>query len=128
MRRIPQNRHEIKIKVYCDWWLLSLNRQCCIHSVNFTLSIKETHYNFVKFISFLYFKKTIGFHQNFKMDKKIIIIGAGASGVAAATKLISNGFKNITILEGENRLGGRVNTIPFGANIVDMGGQWFVMI
>lgn len=62
------------------------------------------------------------------MDKKIIIIGAGASGVAAATKLISNGFKNITILEGENRLGGRVNTIPFGANIVDMGGQWFVMI
>lgn len=62
------------------------------------------------------------------MDKKIIIVGAGASGVAAATKLLSNGFKNVTILEAENRIGGRVNTIPFGANVVDMGGQWFVFI
>lgn len=62
------------------------------------------------------------------MDKKIIIVGAGASGVAAATKLVSNGFKNVTILEAENRIGGRVHTIPFGANVVDMGGQWFVLI
>lgn len=42
------------------------------------------------------------------MDKKIIVIGAGASGVAATTKLLSNGFKNITILEAENRIGGRL--------------------
>lgn len=59
------------------------------------------------------------------MDKKIIVIGAGASGVAAATKLLSNGFKNITILEAENRIGGRVNTVPFAANVVDLGGQWY---
>lgn len=60
------------------------------------------------------------------MDKKIIVIGAGASGVAAATKLVANGFKQVTILEGGNRIGGRINTIPFGANVVDMGAQWFV--
>lgn len=59
------------------------------------------------------------------MDKKIIIVGAGVSGVAAATKLVSNGFKQVTILEGGNRIGGRINTIPFGANVVDMGAQWF---
>lgn len=58
------------------------------------------------------------------MDKKIIIIGAGASGFAAAAKLISNGFENVTILEAENRIGGRVNTIPFGENVLDMGAQW----
>lgn len=58
------------------------------------------------------------------MDKRIIIIGAGASGFAAAAKLISNGFYNVMILEAENRIGGRVHTIPFGANVVDMGGQW----
>lgn len=58
------------------------------------------------------------------MDKKIIIIGAGASGFAAAAKLISNGFENVIILEGENRLGGRVNTISFGENVLDMGAQW----
>ncbi|XP_055297514.1 spermine oxidase-like [Sitodiplosis mosellana] len=57
------------------------------------------------------------------MNKRIIIVGAGASGVAAATKLVSNGFKQVTILEGGNRIGGRINTIPFGANVVDMGAQ-----
>ncbi|XP_031616985.1 spermine oxidase-like [Contarinia nasturtii] len=58
------------------------------------------------------------------MDKKIVIIGAGPSGVAAATKLMSNGFSNVTILEAGNRIGGRINTISFGANVVDMGAQW----
>lgn len=58
------------------------------------------------------------------MDKKIIIIGAGASGFAAASKLISNGVQNVTILEAENRIGGRINTVQFGANILDMGAQW----
>lgn len=61
------------------------------------------------------------------MDKKIVIVGAGPSGVAAATRLVSNGFKNVTILEAEHRIGGRVNTIPFGANVVDLGAQWFVV-
>lgn len=60
-----------------------------------------------------------------EMDKQIIIIGGGASGFAAASKLISNGFVNIRILEAENRFGGRVNTISFGSNVVDMGAQWF---
>lgn len=55
---------------------------------------------------------------------KIIVIGAGASGIAAATKLYENGFKNITILEAENRIGGRINSVEFGDSIVDIGGQW----
>lgn len=55
-----------------------------------------------------------------------MIIGAGASGMAAATKLVLCGFENVTILEAENRFGGRINTIPFGENVVDMGAQWFV--
>lgn len=58
------------------------------------------------------------------MDKRIIIIGAGAAGFATASTLISHGFRNIIILEAENRFGGRINTIPFGANVVDMGAQW----
>lgn len=58
------------------------------------------------------------------MNKKIVIIGAGASGIACGTKLMSNGFRNIVILEGENRIGGRIHTIPFGKNVVDLGAQW----
>lgn len=58
------------------------------------------------------------------MDKKIIIIGGGAAGFAAASKLLSNGYENVVILEAQDRFGGRVHTIPFGANVVDMGAQW----
>lgn len=58
------------------------------------------------------------------MNKKIVIIGAGVSGIAAATRLISNGFSHVTILEAENRIGGRIHTVPFGSNVVDMGAQW----
>lgn len=37
--------------------------------------------------------------------KKIVIIGAGASGIAAAMKLIANRFTNLTILDAEFRIG-----------------------
>lgn len=64
-------------------------------------------------------------HSSRGMDNtSIIIVGGGSSGFAAASKLLSNNFQNVRILEAENRIGGRVNTIPFGANVVDMGGQW----
>lgn len=58
------------------------------------------------------------------MTQSVIIVGAGASGIAAATKLYENGFQNLTILEAQNRIGGRVHTVPFGDNVLDMGAQW----
>ena len=47
---------------------------------------------------------------------EIIIIGAGASGLAAASRLCEHGIQlaQITILEAENRIGGRVNTQQHG--------------
>lgn len=48
--------------------------------------------------------------------KKLIIVGAGASGLAAASRLIQRGFNpsSLTILEAQNRIGGRVHTINEG--------------
>ena len=43
--------------------------------------------------------------------KQVVIIGAGAAGIAAATRLYENGIRDIIILEAENRIGGRVNTV-----------------
>lgn len=55
---------------------------------------------------------------------KIVIIGSGAAGIATASRLYKNGFNNITILEAENRIGGRINTIEFGKGVIELGAQW----
>lgn len=57
-------------------------------------------------------------------SKRIVIIGAGAAGIAAATRLLESGFENVLLLEAENRFGGRIHTIPFADNVVDLGAQW----
>lgn len=51
-----------------------------------------------------------------KKDAKIVIVGAGAAGIAAATKLHKHGFKNVKVLEAKNRIGGRIHTVPFCKN------------
>ncbi|XP_057324213.1 spermine oxidase-like [Microplitis mediator] len=57
-------------------------------------------------------------------DRRIIIVGTGASGIAAASKLFQNDFKNIKLIEAENRIGGRLWAIKIGDYMLDMGGQW----
>lgn len=51
-----------------------------------------------------------------EISPKIVIIGAGPSGIAAASRLLQNGFNNITILEAEDRIGGRVYSVKIGKN------------
>ena len=43
-------------------------------------------------------------------------MGAGASGLAAAARLVEKGLRQsqLTILEAENRIGGRINTAQYG--------------
>ncbi|CAD6186514.1 unnamed protein product [Caenorhabditis auriculariae] len=54
--------------------------------------------------------------------KKVIVIGAGAAGLSAATQLISFGF-DVTIVEGRNRIGGRVSTINADNDIMETGAE-----
>lgn len=56
-------------------------------------------------------------------NEKIIIIGAGFAGLTAGKLLHESGF-DVTILEGDNRIGGRTNTIRLGKAIVDTGATW----
>ncbi|XP_058828035.1 spermine oxidase-like [Topomyia yanbarensis] len=58
------------------------------------------------------------------MFTKILIIGAGAAGIAAATRLHKNGITDFVILEASNRIGGRIRTVLFGQNTIDLGAQW----
>lgn len=49
-----------------------------------------------------------------KASARIVIVGAGSAGIATASKLFEAGFNNITILEAEDRIGGRVHTTLLG--------------
>lgn len=57
-------------------------------------------------------------------DIKVIVVGAGAAGLGAATTLEKQGFE-VTVLEARNRVGGRAwtSTLPSGVK-VDLGGSW----
>ena len=69
-------------------------------------------------VIFNHIKSNLCENSNISKDPRIIIIGAGPSGIAAASKLLENGFKNVTVLEAEDRIGGRVHTIKFGNYII----------
>ncbi|KAJ8723258.1 hypothetical protein PYW08_003170 [Mythimna loreyi] len=55
-----------------------------------------------------------------KQRPKVIIIGAGVSGLAAARQLISFGCE-VVILEGRDRVGGRIVTYRKGPYVADLG-------
>lgn len=58
------------------------------------------------------------------MGPKSLVIGAGAAGLAAAARLFANGFTDVLILEAGNRIGGRVWTVQFGNQLVELSAQW----
>jgi phytoene dehydrogenase-like protein len=54
---------------------------------------------------------------------KVIIIGAGIAGLAAATELLKYGA-DVLILESNNRIGGRICKSSDLSTPVDLGASW----
>ncbi|XP_076943258.1 putative polyamine oxidase 5 [Bidens hawaiensis] len=59
---------------------------------------------------------------------RIVIVGAGIAGLTAANKLykslvVKGGFE-LYVIEGGNRIGGRINTSEFGGDRIEMGATW----
>lgn len=54
----------------------------------------------------------------------ILIIGGGIAGIAAARRLFDHGYTNLTILEAENRIGGRINSVKESGSLFELGAQW----
>ena len=57
------------------------------------------------------------------MNQKIIVIGAGISGLVAAYNLQKRGY-DATVLEASNRVGGRMATVDVGGFVIDGGAQF----
>lgn len=49
-----------------------------------------------------------------KLSIQTAIIGAGISGIAAATNLLDHKYENFLIFEANERIGGRCRTINYG--------------
>lgn len=59
-----------------------------------------------------------------KNETKIVIVGAGVSGLAAAQRLYELGIKDIIILDAQNRIGGRIFTVNHSNYLIELGAQW----
>ncbi|XP_067686962.1 uncharacterized protein [Haliotis asinina] len=57
---------------------------------------------------------------------QVLILGAGASGLAVAKTLGERNFSDFRILEGSNRTGGRVKSVQFGGKTVEEGATWVI--
>lgn len=63
-------------------------------------------------------------------DARVVVVGAGVAGLAAANSLLASGqfaAHDVVVLEGSSRVGGRVETQPFSAELpmpVDLGAAW----
>uniref|UniRef100_A0A672KJL2 Peroxisomal N(1)-acetyl-spermine/spermidine oxidase-like n=2 Tax=Sinocyclocheilus grahami TaxID=75366 RepID=A0A672KJL2_SINGR len=58
-------------------------------------------------------------------NAKVVIVGSGFAGLAAAATLVKAGFENVLVLEAMEKIGGRVHTTkPFTENIIEVGANW----
>lgn len=60
---------------------------------------------------------------------KVLILGAGMSGLKAADALQSQGIRDFILLEGSNRIGGRVLSAKLkGGQTVNLGVNWIQVL
>ena len=54
-------------------------------------------------------------------EERICILGAGISGLSVAYYLLNKGYKNITVLEKEDRVGGKCFSILYRGKTYEIG-------
>lgn len=55
---------------------------------------------------------------------KVLILGAGLSGITAAKTLLDKNITDFLILEGKNYTGGRIHDVPFAGLNIEAGANW----
>lgn len=61
-------------------------------------------------------------------NTKVIILGGGVAGIAAAKQLIEHGINDFLVLEGESRVGGRMKESELNGSVIELGANWLANI
>lgn len=70
---------------------------------------------------------TLVFADDTNTDKpNVIIVGAGAAGISAASKLLEHGGFEVEILEAGQRYGGRINNLYKDNYYKALGAEWYL--
>ena len=56
-----------------------------------------------------------------RREQRIAIIGGGVSGVTSAYKLHKKGYRNLTLFEANDHLGGKVSSLEIDGQIIEIG-------
>jgi monoamine oxidase len=57
------------------------------------------------------------------LERDVVVVGAGVTGLTAATRLAAAG-KSVVVLEARERIGGRLWTDVVDGQMREIGGQW----
>ena len=63
-----------------------------------------------------------GYYQYpYQKHYKVLVLGAGISGIAAAESLWDNGIKDMLVLEAQSYIGGRIKDLDFDGTTIPLG-------
>ena len=65
----------------------------------------------------------LSIYNRIPLHSTVVVVGAGASGIAASEKLRTNGFK-VVVIEARDRMGGRASTKLVGSIPFYAGASW----
>jgi monoamine oxidase len=57
-------------------------------------------------------------------SRRVIVIGAGMAGLAAAQRLVERGVSDVIVLEARDRIGGRIDSRVVDGMTFDLGASW----
>ena len=75
-------------------------------------------------LAFLVFASIIYYITAKQRNATVLVLGGGISGIAAAKTLSDKGIKDFIILEGTDRIGGRMRKMPFHNTTIELGANW----
>ncbi|CAH3172047.1 unnamed protein product [Porites lobata] len=122
---IQVNRFSVSslVEVYSNQFSLVISS---FDSHSFIYSVYRSLQPFLLFLelSLSFTTTSEGLGTDKKVKTKVLILGAGLSGITTAKTLLDNNIKDFYVLEGQDYIGGRIHAVQFEGVRVEAGANW----